>query len=127
MTYNIKHHVYIDSTEVCGRVDRCSYMEMAMDMAVKMKTGQRGVQGGAGGRRWRRDSPLRRRPSWGVPPLSLLPPWILGDVGRPPPWRLDPWGRQKRGFGGWNSWVLGVLHDLGFLPLYSFSDFRHPF
>ena len=25
-----------------------------------------------------------------------------------------------------NSWVWGVLHELGLLPLYSFSDFRHP-
>ena len=25
-----------------------------------------------------------------------------------------------------NSWVWGVGHDLGFLPLYSFSDSRHP-
>ena len=25
-----------------------------------------------------------------------------------------------------NSWVWGVLHELGFLPLYSLSDFCHP-
>ena len=24
-----------------------------------------------------------------------------------------------------NSWVWGVLHELGFLPIYTFSDSRH--
>ena len=35
-------------------------------------------------------------------------------------------GGQKRGFGGWKFMGGGVLHELGFLPLYIFSDFRYP-
>jgi hypothetical protein len=83
-----------------------------MEMAVK--TSERGSAG---------NSFPRRRQAWGAPPLSLPPSWLFGS---PPPWRWDPWGRQKRGF-WWLKFVGGgVLHELGFLPLYSFSDFRHP-
>ena len=35
-------------------------------------------------------------------------------------------GEAKRGFGGWKFVGGGVSHELGFLPLYIFSDFRHP-
>ena len=94
-----------------------------MEMAVK--TAERAARG-AGRRRhrrWRRGLLLRRRFHGGAPPLSPLPSWLLGS---PPPWRWDPWGRQKRGF-WWLKFVGGgVLHELGFLPLYIFSDFRHP-
>ena len=44
----------------------------------------------------------------------------------PSPMEMGSMGRQKRGFGGCKFVVWGVLHELGFLPLYSFSDFRHP-
>ena len=92
-----------------------------MEMTVKTAERQRG---GAGRRRQRRGELLpRRRHHGGAPPLNLPPSWLLGS---PPPWRCDPWGRQKRGF-WWLKFVGGgVLHELGFLPLYIFSDFRHP-
>ena len=94
-------------------------------MEMTVKTAERGsaaAQGG-GGAGGAGNSFPRRRQAWGAPPLSLPPSWLLGS---PPPWRWDPWGRQKRGF-WWLKFVGGgVLHELGFLPLYIFSDFRHP-
>jgi len=95
-----------------------------MEMAVKTaERGSAAAQGG-GGAGGAGNSFPRRRQAWGAPPLSLPPSWLLGS---PPPWRWDPWGRQKRGF-WWLKFVGGgVLHELGFLPLYIFSDFRHPF
>ena len=54
-----------------------------------------------------------------------LAPFLHGFLGAPP-WRYDPWGRQKRGFGGYKFVGGGALGELGFLPLYSFSDSRHP-
>jgi hypothetical protein len=89
-----------------------------MEMAVKTV---KGAERSAGRRRGE-FLPCRRHHG-GAPPLSPLPSWLLGS---PPPWRWDPWGRQKRVFGGCKFVVWGVLHELGFLPLYSFSDFRHP-
>jgi hypothetical protein len=35
-------------------------------------------------------------------------------------------GRRKHGSGGYKFMGGGVSHELGFLPLYSFSDFRLP-
>ena len=83
-----------------------------MEMAVKM------VKRAAA-----RGTPSPPPVSWGAPPLSPLPSWLLGS---PPPWRWDPWGRQKRGFGGCKFVGGDALGELGFLPLYSFSDSRHP-
>ena len=81
-----------------------------MEMAVKMA--ERAAR-----------SAGRCRHHGGAPPLSLPPSCLLGSH---PPWRWDPWGRQKCGF-WWLKFVGGgVLHELGFLPLYIFSDFRHP-
>ena len=90
-----------------------------MEMAVKTaERGSAAAQGG-GGAGGAGNSFPRRRQAGGAPPLSLPPSWLLGSP--------DPWGRQKRGF-WWLKFVGGgVLHELGFLPLYIFSDFRHPF
>jgi hypothetical protein len=90
-----------------------------MEMAVKT---MKGAARGAGRRRRRGELLPCRRHHGGAPPLSPLPSWLLGS---PPPWRWDPWGRQKRGF--WRLQFVGerVPHELGFLPLYCFSDFRH--
>jgi hypothetical protein len=90
-----------------------------MDMAVKT---MKGAARGAGRRRG------GSFPAAGImgerrAPLSPLPSWLLGS---PPPWRWDPWGRQKRGFWRLPFMGGGVPHELGFLPLYSFSDFCHP-
>ena len=94
-----------------------------MEMAVKtVERGSAVAQGGDGAGGAGNSFPLRRQ-AWGAPPLSLPPSWLLGS---PPPWRWDPWGRQKRGFGGCKFVGGGVLHDLGFPPLYRLSDFRHP-
>ena len=91
-----------------------------MEMAVKTAEG---VARSAGRRRrWRGKLHPCRRHGGDAPPLSPLPSWLIGS---PPPWRWDPWGRQKRGF-WWLKFVGGaVLHELVFLPLYIFSDFRH--
>jgi hypothetical protein len=92
-----------------------------MEIAVKM------AEMSSEGRGWR-----RRRQRGGLPhrrhhgealPLSLLTSWLHGS---PPPWRWDPWGRRKRGSGGCKFVGGGVPHELGFLPLYSLSDFRLP-
>jgi hypothetical protein len=95
-------------------------------MKMAVKTAERAARGTGRRRhrRWRMGLLLRRRFHGGAPPLSPLPSWSLGS---PPPWRWDPWGRQKRGF-CWLKFVGGgVLHELGFPPLYRLSDFRHPF
>jgi hypothetical protein len=76
------------------------------------------------GRGRRRRGGLPRRQHYGgALPLSPLPSWFHGS---PPPWRWNPWGRWKRGSGGCKFVGGGVSHELGFLPLYSFSDFRFP-
>jgi len=96
---------------------------MVLEMAVKTAERDSAAAQGGGGTGGAGNSFPRRRQAWGAPPLSLPPSWLLGS---PPPWRWDPWGRQKRGF-WWLKFVGGgVLHELGFLPLYIFSDFRHP-
>jgi hypothetical protein len=75
--------------------------------------------------RGRRRGGLPRRWHHGrASPLSPLPSWLHGS---PPPWRWDPWGRRKRGSGGCKFVGGGVSHELGFLPLYSLSDWRLPF
>ena len=56
-------------------------------------------------------------------PLASL---FHGFLGALPPWCWDPWGRQKCVFGGWKFVGGEVLAELGFLPLYNFSDFRNP-
>ena len=88
---------------------------------MEVKTAERATRGA--GRRRRpavaQGHLLRRRPSRGCTALSPCSSMALGS---PPPWRWDPWGRQKRGFGGYNPWVLGVLHDLGFLQLLGFPS-----
>ena len=90
-----------------------------MEMAVK--TAERAAR--SAGRRRRGELLSRRRHHGGAPPLSLPPSWLLGS---PPLWRWDLWGRQKRGFGGWKFVGGGVLHELGFLPLYILPESRHP-
>jgi hypothetical protein len=61
--------------------------------------------------------------SWGSAAPWPLPSWLHGS---PPLWRWDPWGRRKRGSGGCKFVGGDVSHELGFLPLYSFSDFHLP-
>jgi hypothetical protein len=90
-------------------------MEIAVSMTEMSSEGRR--------RRRRRGGLPRRRHHGGAPPLSPLPSWLHGS---PPPWRWDPWGRRKRGSGGCKFVGGGVLHELGFLPLYSLSDSRLP-
>jgi hypothetical protein len=84
-------------------------MEIAVKMAEMSSEGRGGLP--------------RRRHHGGAPSLSPLPSWLHGS---PPPWRWDPWGRRKRSSGGCKFVGAGVSHELGFLPLYSFSDFRLP-
>jgi hypothetical protein len=84
-------------------------MEIAVKMAEMSSEGRGGLP--------------RRRHHGGASPLGPLPLWFHGS---PPPWRWDPWGRQKRGSGGYKFVGGGVSHELGFLPLYSFSDFCLP-
>jgi hypothetical protein len=91
-------------------------MEIAVKMAEMSSEGR--------GRRWWQ----RRRRRGGLPrrralPLSPLPSWLHGS---PPAWRWDPWGRRKRGSGGYKFVSGGVSHKLGFLPLYSPLDSRLP-
>jgi hypothetical protein len=91
-------------------------MEIAVKMAEMSSEGC-GRRGGGGADGSAGDSPAAGIMG-GAPSLSPLPSWIHGS---PLLWRWDPWGRRKRGckfVGG------GVPHELGFLPLYSFSDFR---
>jgi hypothetical protein len=83
-------------------------MEIAMKMAEMSSEGR--------GRR-------HRRHHGEVLPLGPLPSWLHGS---PPPWRWDLWGRQKRGSSGCKFVGGGVSHELGFFPLYSFSDFYLP-
>ena len=90
-----------------------------MEMAVRTVKGAARSAGRRRRRRWRGELLPRRRHQGDAPPLSPLPSWLLGS---PPPWRWDPWGRQKRGFGGCKFVGGGVLHDLGFPPLYGLSD-----
>jgi hypothetical protein len=90
-------------------------MEIAVKMAEMSSEGRR--------RRRRRGGLPRRRHHGGAPPLGPLPSWLHGS---PPPWRWDPWGRRKRGSGGCKFVGGGVSHELGFLPLYSFSDYCLP-
>jgi hypothetical protein len=82
-----------------------------MEIAVKM------VEMSSEGRGW------RLRCGGGGGAGDSLPSWLHGS---PPPWRWDPWGRQKRGSGVYKFVGGGVSHELGFLPLYSFLDFRLP-
>jgi hypothetical protein len=92
-------------------------MEIAVKMAEMSSEGR-------GRRRCRRRGGLpRRRHHGGASPLSPLPSWLHGC---PPPWRWNPWGRQKPGSGGCKFVGGGVLHELGFLPLYSLLDSRLP-
>jgi hypothetical protein len=88
-------------------------MEIAVKMAEMSSEGR-------GRRRRRRRGLPRRRHHGGAPPLSPLPSWLHGS---PPPWRWDSWGMRKHGSGGCKFVGGGVPHKLGFLPLYSFSDF----
>jgi hypothetical protein len=90
-----------------------------MEIAVKM------AEMSSEGRGWRRrhGGLPRRRHHGGAPPLSHLPSWLHGS---PPPWRWDPWGRRKRGSDGCKFVGGDVSHELGFLLLYSFSDFHLP-
>jgi hypothetical protein len=90
-----------------------------MDIAVKMA--EMSSEGSGRHRRRRRGGLPRCRHHGGAPPLSPLPSWLHGS---PPPWRWDPWGRRKRVSGGYKFVGGGVPHELGFLPLYSLSDFR---
>jgi hypothetical protein len=89
-----------------------------MEIAVKMVEMSSEGRGRPPRRRQHGGLP-RRRHHGGVPPLSPLPSWLHGS---PPPWRWDPWGRRKRGFGGYKFVGGGVSHELGFLSLYSLSD-----
>jgi hypothetical protein len=95
-------------------------MEIAVKMAEMSSEGR-------GRRRWqrrrRRGGLPRRRHHGGALPLSPLPSWLHGS---PPAWRWDPWGRWKRGSGGYKFVSGGVFHKLGFLPLYSPLDSRLP-
>jgi hypothetical protein len=92
-------------------------MEIAVKMAEMSSEGR-------GRRRGRRCGGLpARRHHGGAPPLSPLPSWLHG---LPPPWRWDPWGRRKHGSAGCKFVGGGVPHELGYIPLYSFSDFRLP-
>ena len=90
-----------------------------MEMAVK--TAERAAR--SAGRRRRGES----FPAAGIMgerrPLASL---LRGFLGPSPMEMGSMGGRQKRGFGGWRFVVGGVLHELGFLHLYIFSDFRHP-
>jgi hypothetical protein len=88
-----------------------------MKIAVKM------AEMSSEGRGRRRGGLPRRRHHGGAPPLSPLPSGLHGS---PPPRRWDPWGRRKRGSGGYKFMGGGVPHELGFLPLYSLSDSRLP-
>jgi hypothetical protein len=92
-------------------------MEIAVKM-VEMSSKGRGRR-----RRRRRGGLPCRRHHGGAPPLSPLPLWLQGS---PPPWRWDPWGRRKWGSGGCKFVGGGVLHEVGFLSLYSLSDSRLP-
>ena len=92
-------------------------------MEMVVKTAERAARSAGRRRRWRGELLPRRRHQGEAPPLSPLPSWIIGS---PPPMEMGSMGRQKRGFGSWKFVGGGVLHELGFLPLYSFSDFRHP-
>jgi hypothetical protein len=59
--------------------------------------------------------------SWGsaVPyPPSFMASW------EPSPVEMGSMGRRKRGSGGCKFVGGGVPHELGFIPLYSFSDFH---
>jgi hypothetical protein len=95
-------------------------MEIAVKMAEMSSEGRRRRRRR---RRCRRGGLPRCRHHGGAPPLSPLPSWLHGS---PPPWRWDPWGRRKCGSGGCKFVGGGVLHELGFLPLYSLSDSRLP-
>jgi hypothetical protein len=89
-----------------------------MKIAVKMvEMSSKGC-----GRRRRRGLPCRRHHG-GAPPLGPLSSWLHES---PPPCGWDSYGRRKRGSGGCKFVGGGVPHELGFLPLYSFSDFRLP-
>jgi hypothetical protein len=93
-----------------------------MEIAVKMAE-----MSSEGRGRWRRCGGAGDTPAVGImggaPPLGPLPSWLHGS---PPPWRWDPRGRRKRDSGGCKFVGRGVSHELGFLPLYSFSDFHLP-
>jgi hypothetical protein len=55
-----------------------------------------------------------------------LAPFLHGFLGALPHGNVIHGEGKKSGFGGHKFVVWGVHHELGFLPLYSFSDFRHP-
>jgi hypothetical protein len=94
-------------------------MEIAVNMAEMSSEGR-----GRRRRRWRQRGRLpRRRHHGGALPLGPLPSCLHGS---PPPWRWDSLGRRKRGSGGCKFVGGGVSHELGFLPLYSSSDFCLP-
>jgi hypothetical protein len=61
--------------------------------------------------------------SWGSPapwPLSFMASW------EPSPMEMGSMGEAKTCSGGCKFVGGGVSHELGLLPLYSFSDFRLP-
>jgi hypothetical protein len=96
-----------------------------MEMAVKTMKGAARDAGWRRRQRWRRELLPYRRHHGGAPPPPLAPSFMASW--EPFPMDMAYMGEaKKRGF--WRLQFVGggVPHDLGFLPLYSFSDFCHP-
>jgi hypothetical protein len=89
-------------------------MEIAVKMAEMSSEGR--------GRRRRRGGLPRRRHHGERRPLALFFHGFMGAL----PHGDGVHGGRKRGSSGCKFVGGGVPHELGFLPLYSFSDFRLP-
>jgi hypothetical protein len=89
-------------------------MEIVVKMAEKSSEGR--------GRRRRGGLPHRQHHGERRP----LAPFLHGLMGALPHGDGIHRGRRKRGSGGYKFMGGGVSHELGFLSLYSFSNFRLP-